>query len=80
MSAKIRIEHNPKGWIEIFKSSAMQALVDEAGNRIASNAGEHFRYESAGHNQFTAGGFVGADDYEGAVLEATEKVLSKAVR
>lgn len=70
MSAKVIIEHNSKGWIEVFKSAGMQAAVDAAGEKIRSAAGDHFRYEQAQHNQFTCAGFVGADDYIGAVEEA----------
>lgn len=79
MSAKVRIEHNGKGWIEIFKSANMQAVVDAAGERIAAEAGEHFNYTPAKNNQFTAGGFVSSDEFTGAYLEATYKVLTKAV-
>ena len=79
MSAKVTIEHISAGWIEIFKSAGMQAVVDSAGERIASEAGEHFSYKQAQNNRFTVGGFVSSDDYDGAVLEATDKVLTKAV-
>lgn len=79
MGVKVTIEHNGKGWIDIFKSAGMQAAVDDAGRQIAANAGEHFRYEPATHSRFTAGGFVGADDIEGAYEEAEDKVLTKAV-
>ena len=79
MGAKIIIEHNPQGWIEVFKSEGMQAVVDEAGQRIAEEAGEHFSYARGQNNRFTVAGFVGSDDYEGAYLEATDKVLTKAV-
>lgn len=79
MGAKIRIEHDGKGWIEIFKSAEMQAVVDEAGQRIAAEAGEHFGYAQATNNQFTVAGFVSSDEFTGAFLEATDKVLTKAV-
>lgn len=79
MGVKIRIEHNGKGWIDVFKSPGMQAVVDEAGERIANEAGEHFNYSPAKHSQFTAAGFVSADEYTGAYLEAVYKVLTKAV-
>lgn len=79
MSTKIQIEHNGKGWIEIFKSKGMQAAVDAAGEKIAAQAGENFRYDQAQHSTFTAGGFVGADNYAGAIEEAEDKVLTKAV-
>ena len=76
---KATIEHNSKGWIEIFTSADMQAVVDEAGQRIAMEAGEHFLYDQGHNNQFTVAGFVVPDDYTGAYMEATEKVLTKAV-
>ena len=79
MSAKITIEHNTKGWIEIFKSPGMQAIVDETGQRIASEAGENFHYAQGQHNQFTVAGFVSSSGYSGAYEEATEKTLTKAV-
>lgn len=79
MGTKVRIEHNSQGWIEIFKSEGMQALVDQAGERIAAEAGEHFEYTPAHNNRYTVAGFVGSTDYEGACEEATDKVLTKAV-
>lgn len=79
MSAKIKIEHISKGWIEIFKSANMQAVVDEAGQRIAAEAGEHFTYYPADRNQFTVAGFVVSDEHTGAYQEATDKVLTRAV-
>ena len=79
MGAKIRIEHDGKGWMEIFKSADMQAVVDSAGERIASEAGEHFGYMPGQNNQYTAGGFVSSDEYTGAYLEAVHKTLTKAV-
>ncbi|MDO4527430.1 MAG: hypothetical protein Q4C03_01435 [bacterium] len=78
MAVKAPIEHNPQGWIEIFTSANMQAVVDQAGQRIASEAGSHFGYEQAKDNRYTVAGFVSGDS-EGAILEATDKVLTKAV-
>ena len=78
MGTKIVIEHNSAGWAEIFKSDGMKVLVDSAGERIASEAGEHFSYSPATNNQFTVAGFV-SGDHEGNILEATDKVLTKAV-
>ena len=79
MAAKIKVEHNGEGWIKIFTSANMQRVVDAAGERIASEAGEHFGYMPASDNRFTAGGFVSSDEYTGAYEEATDKVLTKAV-
>ena len=55
------------------------AVVDEAGERIAAEAGEHFGYMAGSNSRFTAGGFVSSDEYSGAYQEATNKVLTKAV-
>lgn len=79
MAAIVTVEHNGKGWIEIFTSPGMQSVVDAAGKRIAAEAGEHFGYKSGSNNRFTAGGFVSSDEYSGVYQEATEKVLTKAV-
>ena len=79
MAAKVTIKHNSKGWIQIFTSPKMQSVVDEAGQRIAAEAGEHFGYMPGSNNRFTAGGFVSSDEYSGAYQEATDKVLTKAV-
>lgn len=79
MAAKIEIKHNGAGWIEIFKSHEMQSVVDSAGERIASEAGEHFGYMPGQNNRYTAAGFVSSDEYTGAMQEATDKVLTKAV-
>lgn len=78
MGARIVIEHISSGWAEIFKSDGMKAIVDEAGERIAAEAGEHFKYSPATNNQFTVGGFV-SGDAEGNIQEATDKVLTRAV-
>lgn len=78
MGARIEIEHVSAGWIEIFKSAEMQAQVDQAGMRIAAEAGEHFEYTPGDNNQFTVAGFV-SGDAEGNIEEAIDKVLTKAV-
>ena len=79
MGARIVIEHISSGWAEIFKSEGMKAAVDAAGERIAAEAGgEHFQYTSGTDNQFTVAGFVSGDT-EGNILEATDKVLTRAV-
>lgn len=79
MGAKVKIEHIPSGWIELFKSAGVQSAVDSAGQRIASEAGEHFTYNPGRNNRFTAAGFVSSDEYTGAYEEAVNKVLTKAV-
>ena len=77
MGARIEIEHISAGWAEIFKSAGLKAAVDEAGMRIAAEAGEHFEYTSGTDNQFTFAGFV-SGDAEGNIQEATDKNLTKA--
>lgn len=83
MGAKVRIEHNGEGWIDIFKSAGMQAVVDEAGKRIAAEAGSDYEYlteyDQMHNNQFTVGGVVVAVSHEGDEKEAIDKVLTKAV-
>ena len=78
MAANIRIEHIGKGWIDIFKSDGMRQVVDQAGERIAHEAGEHFAYSGRMGN-FTYGGFVSSNDVEGALMQARGKTLTKAV-
>ena len=83
MGAKVVIEHNGEGWIDIFKSAGMQAVVDEAGRRIAAEAGSDFEYlaeyDQMRNNRFTVGGVVAAVGHEGDDKEAVDKVLTKAV-
>ena len=83
MPVKIRVEHVPRGYMEIWKSDAMQAEVDRAGNRIASEAnrgyaGEWYRYYPKPGN-FTAMGFVSSTGPGGAFYQQRDKALSKAV-
>lgn len=83
MPAKIRIEHVPEGYMDIWKSDGMQAEVDKAGKRIASEAckgytGEWFRYYPKPGN-FTAMGFVSSTGPSGANYQQRDKALSKAV-
>ena len=83
MPARIRIEHLPQGYLDIWKSGAMQGVVDEAGKRIASEAcggygKEPFRYYAKPGN-FTAMGFVSSTGPSGAYYQQRDKALSKAV-
>ena len=83
MGAKIVIEHIPEGYLEIWKSSAMQAVVNQAGERIAAsaNAGypnEPFRYYPR-MGSFTALGFVSSTGPSGAYYQQRDKALSQAV-
>lgn len=79
MSAKVVVEHNSAGWLEIFLSGEMQAVVDEAGKRIAAEAGEGFEYEPLANNRVTVGGIVHSATQGAAVSEAVDKSLTKAV-
>ena len=54
------------------------AGIDSILKRIAAEAGEHFSYSPSTHDRYTAAGFV-SGDHEGDMLEATDKVLTKAV-
>ncbi len=83
MPSRIRIEHVPQGYMKIWKSDAMQALVDKAGGRIASEAnrgyrGEWFRYYPR-PGGYTAMGFVSSTGPSGAFYQQRDKALSKAV-
>jgi len=78
MGAKLEIQHIGKGWIEIFKSDKMREVVDAAGEKIAAEAGEHFGYAQSTRDRFTVAGFI-SGDLTGSELEATDKVLTKAV-
>ena len=61
-----------------FEADAMQAVVDSAGQRIADEAGEWFRYYPKMGN-FTAMGFVSSTGPTGAIEEQQDHQLSKAV-
>lgn len=79
MPVKVRIEHISSGYMEIWKSDAMQAEVDKAGRRIASEAGEPwFRYYPKPGN-YTAMGFVSSTGPTGAIYQQQKKSLSRAV-
>lgn len=78
MATKVRIEHISKGYMEIWKSDAMQSLVDSTGQRIALEAGEGFKYYPKPGN-FTAMGFVSSTGREGALAEQEDRALSRAV-
>ena len=79
MAVKIEIQHNREAWRKIFTSPEMRRLVDETGERIAKEAGDHFSYEQADWADNAAVGVVVADKYTGSIQEATEKTLTKAV-
>lgn len=77
--ASVRVEHNGQGWMEIFKSDGMQAVVDGAGNRIAAEAGiPWFKYYPK-PGKFAAMGFVTSTGPTGAYYQQQDKRLSRAV-
>lgn len=79
MPMSIRIEHISEGYLDIWKSGGMQAVVDVAGERIAAEAGEPwFRYYPKPGN-FTAMGFVSSTGQTGAYYQQRDKALSRAV-
>jgi len=79
MPVKIRLEHISEGYLEIWKSSAMQAQVDKAGMRIAAEAGEPWFKYYPKPGTFTAMGFVSSTGPTGAIYQQQDKALSKAV-
>ena len=81
MATKIRFEMNHDGWREILCSQKMADACKTVGERIAAEAGEHFGYRAAtfGYGGGRVGGYVSSTSIEGDKLEATDKVLTKAV-
>ena len=79
MASKVVVEHNSAGWLEIFLSGEMQAVVDAAGQRIASEAGDGFEYHQPTANRVSVGGYVQSETLEAAEAEAIDKALTKAV-
>lgn len=79
MASKVVVEHNNVGWLEIFLSGEMQAVVDAAGQRMASEAGEGFEYHQHTANRVSVGGYVQSETLEAAEAEAIDKALTKAV-
>ena len=79
MAGKVQIEHVGAGWLTIFLSPEMQAVVDEAGQRIAAEAGEGFEYHRQTKNRVSVGGYVASETQEAAEAEAVDKVLTRAV-
>ena len=78
MPTKVRIEHISEGYLKIWKSAEMQAVVDQAGERIAAEAGEYYKYYPKMGN-FTAMGFVSSTGPTGAYYQQRDKLLSRAV-
>lgn len=83
MSVRVEVEHISAGYMEIWKSGAMQAVVDAAGGRMADEANgglsfEAFRYYPQ-MGSFTAMGFVSSTGPTGAIYQQQWKTLSRAV-
>ncbi len=79
MASKVVVEHNSAGWLEIFLSGEMQAVVDAAGQKIAAEAGAGFEYHQHTANRVSVGGYVQSETQEAAEAEAVDKVLTQAV-
>lgn len=83
MSATVRIELLSDGIRELLMSQPIAAECEKAAHNIASRAGEGFEVLPARQMGF-GGGRIGyavhAATYDAKVAEATDKVLSKAVR
>ena len=79
----IRLELNSAGIAELLSSSAVASVCQEAAEAIAARAGDGFEVMEPMQMNF-GGGRVGvgvqAATYEAKLAEATDKVLSKAVR
>ena len=79
MPMVIDIEHISSGYLEIWKSADMQAVVDTVGENMAAEAGEPwFRYYPKPGN-LTAMGFVSSTGQTGAYYQQRDKALSRAV-
>lgn len=84
MATKVRIELNHDGWREILSSEGMAKACKQAGEQIVSNTGRPdlfaYRESMLGYGGGRVGGYVYATSYKGNELQATDEVLSKAVR
>ena len=81
MATKVRIGHDGEGWAELFRS--FQPLVDSVGQRIAAEANAGLdepmcAYKAAPAN-FYARGYVNTVGLAGAIEQATNKTLTRAV-
>jgi len=83
MATKLKLELNHDGIRELLCSQPIAEECEKAADAIAARAGDGFEVQPMKLMGF-GGGRVGyavkAETYEAKVLEATEKVLSKAVR
>ena len=83
MATKIRIELNGEGIRELLMSDAIAKECEKAAQAIASRAGEGFEVLPMRKQSF-GGGRIGyavkTATQEAREAEATDKVLSKAVR
>lgn len=84
---KVKIEFIDKGFKEILKQPSVATLVDDVGMDIemranaSSQYGDVYAHEVViGYNGSRWVGFVHNSDYKGAVDEAENKTLSKAVK
>lgn len=76
---KVRsVELNLRGLNRLMASNSVQAEVDRVGQSMAANAGRGFEYRSRRH-KWTARGFVGTADAEGAKRQSDEAVLERVL-
>lgn len=84
MATRIRIELNHDGIQELLCSEPIAAECKSAAESVAARAGDGFEVLEARINNFNGSPRVGyavsAETYEAKLAEATDKVLTNAVR
>ena len=76
---RVQVEILSDGVSALMKSAGIVAAVDSAAQRIASTAGAEFSARPAQVVGDRPLALVVPDGYEGRLMEATDKTLSKAV-
>lgn len=76
---RVQVEILSDGVAALMKSAGIVAAVDSAAQRIASAAGAEFSAKPAQVVGDRPLALVVPDGYEGRLMEATDKTLSKAV-
>lgn len=69
---------NVRGLNRLMAGNTVQALVDERGEAMARRAGPNFEYVQRRH-KWTARGYVQSANTDGAMEEAREKRLTRAL-
>ena len=83
MATKVRIELNHDGIRELLTSAPIASECEKAAEGIAARAGDGFEVLPMRKMSYGGGriGYaVSAETYEAKLAEATDKVLTKAVR